>query len=129
MNLTSKHKGNIAVARALSYFTSKGYYLFLPVGDNGGPIDMAISEDGTHLQRVQCKYTQTYAKANKSAYQVVLPHRNTQQYTEQSFDLLYVATPTGDYLIPWAQYCQKRGGVPVIIAFYATMDSYRIELV
>src|SRR5215471_13949446 len=57
MNLSTKHKGNIALAQALSYFGKRGYYLFLPVGDNGGAIDLAISEDGTNLLRVQCKYT------------------------------------------------------------------------
>ncbi len=46
------------MAHALSYFGGKGYYLFLPVGDNGGAIDLAVSEDGVDLQRVQCKYTQ-----------------------------------------------------------------------
>ena len=105
MNLSSKRKGNLALARALSYFGERGYYLFLPcVGDNGGAIDLAISIDGTSLQRVQCKYPAKRHRSMEERY----PDRNvwrvvlgtigrgeensyvTEAYKEDSFDWLFV---------------------------------------
>lgn len=142
MNLTTKHRGNIALARALSYFGEKGYYLFLPVGDNGGAIDLAISEDGTHLLRVQCKYTQIrHASMSKNypdriIWQVGLRQTGRQDenghliselhYDETSFDWLFVVTPTGDYLIDWKAFCQERGKVPSNIILGQQMEKYRV---
>jgi hypothetical protein len=144
MNLTSKHKGNIALAHALSYFGEKGYYLFLPVGDNGGAIDLAISEDGTNLQRVQCKYTARrhnstmkrfsdrliwYVEMRQAGRQVGANGRLLVElrYDKDSFDLLFVTTPTGDYLIEWKTLCQERGKVPSSVILGQQMEKYRVS--
>lgn len=143
MDLSTKHKGNVALARALSYFGGKGYYLFLPVGDNGGAIDLAISEDGISLQRLQCKYTQKRHNSMMKRY----PHspvwevglrqtgRNLTEsgkitaelrYNETSFDFLFVATPGGDYLIEWKPFCQELGHIPTSLQLGKNAEKYRI---
>lgn len=143
MNLTSKHKGNIALAQALAYFGERGYYLFLPVGDNGGAIDLAVSEDGTHLQRVQCKYTTKRHDSMMKRYpdrmvwslslrQVGRKVENgrlisEKVYNETSFDLLFVATPGGNYLIDWKNLCQELGRVPADINLGKNAEKYRVN--
>ncbi len=141
MDLSSKHRGNIALAHALSYFGEKGYYLFLPVGDNGGAIDLAISEDGSRLQRVQCKYTQkrhpgmAQRYPDRTVWQVGMQQvgrgpGNTSissNYHEDDFDLLFIATPTGDYLIDWKALCQELGHVPWNIVLGGKAEKYRVS--
>jgi PD-(D/E)XK endonuclease len=143
MNLTSKHKGNVALAQALSYFGKRGYYLFLPVGDNGGDIDLVISGDGTNLQRVQCKYTSRPHNSTMRRYPDrslwVVEMRQTRRrekdghvyaelnYNENSFDLLFVVTPTGDYLVDWKSICQERGKAPSNIILGQQMEKYRVS--
>jgi hypothetical protein len=143
MELTSKHKGNIALARAISYFGGKGYYLFLPIGDNGGAIDLAVSEDGTNLYRVQCKYTQIRHNSMMKRYPDSLVWRiNLQQpgrrrvdgriitemaYDEHSFDWLFVSTPSGDYLMEWRVLCQELGYAPRELTFGKNAEKYRIS--
>jgi PD-(D/E)XK endonuclease len=145
MNFTSKHKGNIALAHALSYFGEKGYYLFLPVGDNGGAIDLAISEDGPNLQRVQCKYTARRHHSMKKRYpdrfvwEVGLQQTGRREkdghiiaetaYDENSFDWLFVTTPGGDYLIEWKALCQELGRVPDILRLGKNAEKYCIRSV
>ncbi len=142
MNFTSKHKGNIALAHALSYFSEKGYYLFLPVGDNGGSIDLAVSEDGANLQRVQCKYTAARHDSmlkrypDRPVWEVGLRQVGRHQkdghlmaekiYDENSFDLLFVSTPEGDYLIEWETFCQELGHIPNVIRLGKNAEKYRV---
>ena len=144
MNLSSKHKGNIALAHALSYFGGRGYYLFLPVGDNGGAIDLAISQDGTSLQRVQCKYTEQRHTSMMKRYPdrpvwvvgmrtVIRRSEGGRLVTElvydgNSFDLLFAATPGGDYLIDWKMICQELGHVPSNIQLGKNAEKYRIQI-
>jgi PD-(D/E)XK endonuclease len=111
--VSSNHKGNIALGSAVAYFASHGYYVFLPVGDNGGAIDVIVSVDGVHTERVQCKYTTAMLKSGSAVYGVMLGttyRRKTGvirtkssviRYAEQSFDLLFVQTPRHIFLIPW----------------------------
>jgi hypothetical protein len=47
-------------------------------------------------------------------------------YDENSFDLLFVTTPTGDYLIEWKALCQERGKVPSNIVLGQQMEKYRV---
>jgi PD-(D/E)XK nuclease superfamily protein len=142
MSLSSKHKGNIALARALSYFGEKGYYLFLPVGDNGGAIDLAVSEDGISLHRVQCKYTARRHDSMMKRYPDrpvwVVELRQTGRreedghiraeltYDENSFDWLFVSVPEGDYLIEWRALCQELGHVPINIRLSKNAEKYRV---
>ena len=144
MILTSKHKGNIALAHALAYFCEKGYYLFLPVGDNGGSVDIVISEDGTHMQRVQCKYTTARHASmqarypDKPVWQVQLRQTGRREkdghmvteavYDENSFDWLFISAPSGDYLIQWKQLCQELGRIPNSLQLGKNAEKYRVEI-
>ena len=122
--MNTKHKGNIAVANAISHFSRSGHFVFLPIGDNGGEIDIIISPDGTEIQRVQCKYTSRKHNASlkrdpeSRIWEVDLrkvkhrPRRRSEiVYTRDSFDFLFITTPDGDYLIDWPQFCDLKGGV------------------
>ena len=143
MSLNTKQKGNIALAHALAYFGEKGYYLFLPVGDNGRSIDLAISEDGMNLQRVQCKYTQQRhtemlrKSPDHPVWEVSLRQtgRHTGEsgrvlaeliYDETSFDILFISTPEGDYLIDWRILCQELGRVPSVLRLGKRAEKYRL---
>lgn len=107
--LSSKTRGSIAHAFCTAYCTSQGYIVSQPLFDNA-PYDLII-DNGTLLQKVQCKLTtictSSYADKSKVAYpRVVLAMRTTRhgaevrRYTETSFDLLWVMTATSFYLIP-----------------------------
>jgi hypothetical protein len=120
----TKHKGAVAVGRAVSHFSTIGYAVFLPVGDGGGEVDLVVSPNGQDVQRVQCKYTSGRHSASvkrdpeSRIWQVNLRSaRGRMSYTmtayeKQSFDLLYVVTPDGDYLFEWAALCDKLKKVP-----------------
>ena len=120
MPMNTKHLGAIAVAHAVSHFSNEGYYIFLPLGDNGGDTDMIVSNDGRTMQRVQCKYTASRHTASElrdpknPVWQVNLRMMKSRLkgkarciYTADSFDLLFVTTPNGDYLIDWNRLCEK----------------------
>ena len=122
--MNTKHKGNIAVAQAISYFSKNGFFVFIPIGDNGGSIDLIVSRDGTTIQRVQCKYTEKkhYASAqrdpNSEVWEVDLRqvktrprHKSEIVYSRDSFDLLWITTPTGNYLIDWPSFIDEHNGV------------------
>lgn len=144
--MNSRHKANIAVAHALGYFSEREYYVFLPIGDNGGAIDLAVSQDGSHLLRVQCKYTEQVHHSGRSP-KAVREGRNVwmlglrqvtshptggraiceKVYGATSFDLLFVATPSDDYLIPWAEFCSQRERIPNGIVLGKHTEQYRVS--
>ena len=142
MNLSTKHVGNISLAHAISYFADSGYYIFLPVGDNGGAIDLAVSQDGLNLLRVQCKYTSRRHTSMMKRYpdspvwDVSL--RSTGRlkeegryvtdatYTKDSFDILFVSTPSGDYLIRWPEYCEEQGKTPDRILLGKNNEKFKL---
>ena len=86
--VTTRHKGNLGLAHAMAYFARHNYYIFLPVGDNGGAIDLIVSLDGIHVQRVQVKYTTARHDALRLATSTYFIR--TGHYGLDSFDLLYV---------------------------------------
>jgi len=106
--MNSKHKGDIALSKAISYFMENEYEVLLPIGDKR-PYDMVIEKDGI-LQKVQCKYT-----SHKPKYGIyVVPLRvmggnrssgNTaKKYNKEDFDILFVYTSEGDmYSIPFKE--------------------------
>jgi hypothetical protein len=122
-NETYKHKGNLGLAHAIAFFARHNYYIFLPIGDNGGAIDLIVSHDGVYVQRVQCKYTTTRQRTTSSSYVV---SNVGKQYSKESFDLLYVATPEYTYLIDWKEYCAHRKTLPRNLKLSETMAQYRI---
>jgi len=135
--MNTRSKSNIGLARAISYFSSHGYFIFLPMGDQGSPIDLAVSLDGTNLQRVQCKYTNAKHSASLMRRGIVVWEANLRvaksrdnkivitKYTADSFDLLFIATPQGDYLIDWPLHVKQLGKIPSTIIFGANMDGYK----
>jgi hypothetical protein len=117
--MNSKGSSNIAVGRAIAYFTTHGYFVFTPIGDHSGAIDLIVSSDGIKLLRVQCKYTEQVHSSlqrryAKIVYQVDLRnwiHNNHSNkcfgrlYSPDSFDVLFIATPEKDWLLDWPAVC------------------------
>jgi hypothetical protein len=144
MVLSTRDKGNFALARAVSYFGERSYYLFAPIGHNAGYIDLIVSEDAISLQRVQCKFTATQHSAMRQRYpekdpvwQVNMqqsgrrrkgePVRSETVYDTQSFDLLFVSTPGGDYLIQWKKFCEEEGQISTTLILGKKVEKYRIS--
>lgn len=119
--MNTRHKGNVAVAHAIAHFSSLGYSVFLPIGDAGGAIDLVVSPDGEKILRVQCKYTAHKHHAYSLRYpdspiwtvHMMRPtakgEKHKATYTTASFDLIFVATPDGNYLIDWKEHCASTG--------------------
>ena len=107
--MNSKEKGDLALAKAISYFIESGHEVLLPIGDKR-PYDLVIeNEDGT-LQKVQSKYTSHKTKYGK----YVVPLRvmggnrssgnNAKKYNKKDFDILFAYTAEGTkYIIPFSQ--------------------------
>lgn len=113
----TKDKGNIALSNSIAWFCANGYSVFLPVGDNGGCVDLVVIPKLGLPRRVQCKYT---SKAHKNGRSWVVDLRasvgrsypQSTLYALDSFDVLFVSTPTGNYMVEWAEWCSHLGSVP-----------------
>lgn len=62
--MTSKDKGNIALGRAIQYFTNRNYTILLPLND-AQDYDLAF-DNGDRIETIQVKYTTQ--KANSGFY-------------------------------------------------------------
>jgi hypothetical protein len=137
----TKQQGNIALARAIAYFSSQGHFIFLPVGDSGGAIDFVTSPNGIVLLRIQCKYTEHLHSAmsrrypDRMVYEANLRqvreriHRtsgNHPCYTKDAFDWLFISTPKADYLINWTELYEQRGKAPHTLILGKQLDRYKI---
>jgi PD-(D/E)XK endonuclease len=114
--LNTKTLGNVAMGKAVAHFTTEGYFVFTPFGDNTGAIDLVVSPDGIAMYRVQCKHTTAIhsnilAKTGKKVYHLLLrgyvwnndkgSGTRARIYTETSFDILFASTPERNWLIDW----------------------------
>ena len=142
--MNSKQKGNIAVGQALSYFSKNGYYIFLPVSDNGGSIDLIVSKDGKKLERVQCKYTERRHRGMllkypereiydfrlttlKEHYRLGKKNYFGKTYQTDDFDLLFLVCPKGSYLVDWVNHCSKQHQCPPkTIATGKYLEQYKV---
>lgn len=103
--MNSNQKGDRALGRAISYFTSLGYTVLIPLTDSQ-PYDLVVDINGT-LKKVQVK------SANKQVVRLrVLSSRAGGKYVVKTFnpgdyDLLYAVTPEGDYLIDTKNMTQR----------------------
>jgi hypothetical protein len=104
--LSTKEKGDLAVASAISYFMSSGYEVCLPIGDKKD-YDLVVEKDRI-LSRVQVKYAGLYPSRGNSCRAALRitggnQSRNTaKKYDDSAFELLYVFTAKNErYLIPW----------------------------
>lgn len=59
MNMNTKEKANIAVGKAISYYTSKIYTISLPLNDSQ-KYDIVV-EINSVLKKIQVKYTNSFA--------------------------------------------------------------------
>lgn len=112
--MTSKDKGNIALGRAIQYFTSKGYTVLLPLND-AQDYDLAF-DNGEKIQTVQIKYTsQKLSSGNYWFKLIVCGHldKNGNNYEKipnyTKIDYYFITTELkDDYLIPTIDICNKK---------------------
>lgn len=119
---STSYKGNLGLAYAIAYFAQAGYFIFIPIGDNSGAIDLVVSQDGVTVKRVQCKFT---SAVYRNTYRVSSLTQRTH-YHKESFDLLYVATPHSTYLIDWYEYCRTRTTLPRSLKLNGKVEQYRL---
>lgn len=112
--MTSKDKGNIALGRAIQYFTSKGYSVLLPLND-AQDYDLAF-DDGESIKTVQVKYTsQTLTSGNYWFKLIVCGHKNKEGTNYEKIPVYnkinyyFVSTANEeDYFIPTVDICSKK---------------------
>lgn len=102
--MNSNLKGNVALGQAISYFTSKGYIVSLPINDSQA-YDLII-EKNMQLQTVQVKYTSEKSKGG-TAYKCTLrtisgtTRQKLYSITDTGVNLLFCYCDNGEkYLIP-----------------------------
>jgi hypothetical protein len=93
--MKSKEKGDLVVAKGISYYVENGYEVLLPIGDKR-PYDFVIEKDG-NLSKIQCKYA-----GQKSPYGVYVAslrvmggnqsYHTAKSYKKGDFDKLFVLT-------------------------------------
>lgn len=95
----TQRKGDIALAKAISTFTTHGYDVSVPITESA-PYDIVV-DDGTRMHRLQVKYCSSKNQqvglrrihSNAKGYVV-------KRYEENSYDWLYVYNANGmEYLI------------------------------
>lgn len=112
--MTSKDKGNIALGRAIQYFTSKGYTVLLPLND-AQDYDLAF-DDGEGIYTVQVKYTsQTLSSGNYWFKLYVCGHQDKDGNNYEKIpdydkiDYYFITTEKmEDYFIPTEDICDKK---------------------
>ena len=107
--MNSKQKGDVALAKAISYFMESEYEVLLPIGDKR-PYDLVVEDKEGNLIKIQSKYTSHKTKYGK----YVVPLRvmggnrssgnNIKKYDKKDFDILFAYTVEGSmYIIPFNQ--------------------------
>lgn len=99
--MNSNQKGNIALGKAISYFTENGYIVSLPLNDSQC-YDLIIEKEG-ELQMVQVKYTSQVANSGKYFCKLQTKNQDKIYYTLKNTycNLLYCYCENGDeFLIP-----------------------------
>ena len=138
-NKNTKQVGQLAVAKAISYFTELGWMVFLPITDRGD-IDIIVSPDGKKLYRVQCKYTskihvEMWRKYRKKVFEVDLRQMkerksNTSKlyYTKDSFDILFILTEDASiYIVDWAKLCEEYGKIPTTLRLGKKIEKFLLK--
>jgi hypothetical protein len=103
--MNTKERGDIAVAKAISFFITNGYEVCLPLGDRRD-YDLVVEKEGL-LQKVQVKYAGIYSRGNVCKVGLRITGGNqsfgySKKYKKNSFDFLYVYTQKDEeYLLPW----------------------------
>ena len=105
--LTTKERGDLAVASAINFFMGSGYEVCLPIGDKKD-YDIVV-EKGGELFKVQIKYAGLYPSKNDNSCRVGLritggnqSYSTAKKYKDDSFDYLFVYTAKNErYFIPW----------------------------
>lgn len=122
--MNTKQKGNIAVGSAISYYTSLGYTVSIPLNDSQD-YDLIVDIDG-FLNKIQIKYT---SEKRDSGYYTVglrsISGSSKQEYKtviNTDIDYVFVLTGSNDkYIIPIIDITTKSS-----MMLNQSMDKYKI---
>ena len=125
--MNSKQKGNIALGKAISYFTEQGYIVSLPLNDSQC-YDLIIEREGV-LQTVQVKYTSEQNPSGSFVCRLQTKNQNKIYYclTETFCSLLFCYCSNGDeFLIPIKDIVSNRDRITLFRekSKYANKDSF-----
>ena len=104
----SKKQGDYGLGKAISWFTSRGHTVLIPLTDSQ-PYDLVVDIEGEGLRRVDVKTTSIKHNTQKDKYIVGLKvsggNRSgtgkSRKFSKTDTDYLFVVTDSGDkYLIP-----------------------------
>ena len=99
--MNTNQKGNLALGKAISYFTENKYIVSLPLNDSQC-YDLIVEQNGI-LQTVQVKYTGEQKENGNFICRLQTKNQNKIYYSlnETFCDLLFCYCDNGDiYLIP-----------------------------
>ena len=110
--MDNKHKGNLAVASAITHFVSSEYTVSIPLADTA-KYDLVVERHGV-CQRVQCKYVGYEANPGIFAVPLYVSGGNRSsgnrriKYQPGDFDILYVLCANGrTYALPFEEIVEQ----------------------
>lgn len=127
--MTSKQKGDIALAQAISHFMLDEYEVCLPLGDKQ-KYDLLVEKAGK-IHRVQVKYAGLYAGKDRCIVALRVMGGNqsfysAKKYAADEFDILFVYTERGEsYLLPWAGDIVGKSVLSIEARMYSTFNVTR----
>jgi hypothetical protein len=101
--MNNRQKGNIAESKAVSVLTRKGFEVCIPVHENN-KFDLVVVKNN-ELKTVQVKATENENGHGSYSVNLRTTYNNnsrmtTKNHQDGDYDLLFVLTPDGCYLIP-----------------------------
>ena len=117
---TSSFYGDLAVSKAVGFFSSRGFEILFPSSSNG-VYDFVIEKQGK-MYRVQSKYC---ACIRRGSYYLRLkkriPGSSGDRYDKDDFDLLWVVCGDNLMLVPISEIINSEGQVKTGIK----LDDYK----
>lgn len=119
--MNTNEKGNMALGKAIAYFTKEGYCVSIPLNDSQ-PYDLVVEKDNV-LQTVQVKYTSEKRNENVYICTLVTTSGSSRQkiysLTDTKVNLLFCMVDKGIcFLIPISDINTTK-----TISLYTTKDS------
>jgi hypothetical protein len=124
----SKQQGDIGLAKAIAWFTSKCYVVSIPLTDSQD-YDLVAEIDGV-LQKIQVRTTNAVEKSGAFAVDLRVQGGNrsgtgrSKSSSQITYDILFVVTGAGtQYLIPKKEIAYLERG----LTLNASKDCYKVD--
>ena len=131
MRTNTKTQGDIGLGKAIAWFMSEGYSVFVPLSENQS-YDLVVEKEGK-LQRVEVK-TSGYIPAGKNYYEVKLATyyllssgTKKKHFNPDNSDLVFIHLLDGrSYLIPTDE-VQAKSSLVISSVGTSKWDKFLIE--